>query len=49
MVSVARCTCTGQFCIYLRTTCFSVFQFFKNQTSGTFAHYETIAAGAERT
>lgn len=42
-------TYSGYFCVYLGTTCFCVFELFQNQTSGTFSHYESVTALAERT
>ena len=48
VMRIGRHTYAGNLCINLGTTCFSVFQFFKNQTAAAFTHDETVTACAER-
>ena len=47
VVGIGRHACTSHFSVNFSSTCFGVFQFFQNQTSGTLAHNETVATCAE--
>ena len=49
MVSVRALTLANHFGINLCSTCLSVLEFLKYYTTSTLAHYETVAACAERT
>ena len=47
VVSVSRHAHAGHFAVDFRAACLGVFQFLQDEDAGTFAHHETVAAGAE--
>lgn len=49
MMCVSRSSHASQFCIDFSTAGFCMFQFFQNQTSGSFTHDETVTACTEWT
>ena len=48
MKCICCCTITNQFCINSGTSCFCMFQFFKNNDSGTFPKYKATSVFIKR-